>query len=319
MVVGLLGEHPGLVEQGDAGGRIVAPAERHAERRRRVGELGPAVLAARLRDADRLAGKPLGIGERAFEHLHLGERGEDRRPLDAGIGRDEGNGLFERRDGSVAVAGGPPVAAEPLVEEAEGGPILPLVEGAHHGLDVGGGAGRPARRERGLSGADQQRAGIGSGVVCVGLRPSGLVPGPAAARRAGPVPPVRAHRREGELQRGEGVTRRMDGLGPTGGIDGGFVDLRRGVGFVPVPGRGGGVRREAGCEGQVVAVTLARQQVRDDRPADELVAEVDAVVADLDDAVLDALGQTRDQIRRRSDRRRAGAGSTSAAAAGRRR
>ena len=88
MVGGLLGQGPRLEQERDARLRVVAPAERHAERRRRVGELGPTVGAARLGDPDRLSGQPFGVGERALEHLDLGERGEDRRPLDAWARRE---------------------------------------------------------------------------------------------------------------------------------------------------------------------------------------------------------------------------------------
>ena len=68
----------------------------------------------------------------------------------------------------------------------------------------------------------------------------------------------------------------MDGLGPARRGDGGLVDLRRRVGLVPVPGGRGRMGDEPGGEGEVVAMPLARQEIGDDGPPDELVAEVDA-------------------------------------------
>ena len=77
----------------------------------------------------------------------------------------------------------------------------------------------------------------------------------------------------------ERVLRRVDGLGPAGRLDRGLAGLAGGVRRGPVAGRGGRVGDEAGRQREVVAVALAGQEVRDDGATDELVAEVDALVA----------------------------------------
>ncbi len=167
------------------------------------------------------------------------------------------------------------------MEQSEGRPVATFVERAHHGLDVGRGPGRPAGGEGRLGGPDLERRGIRIGVAARLRLGSWL----------GGRPPVRTNRGQGELERGQCVAGRVDGLGSSRGRDRGVVDLRCRVGLVPVPCRRGRVGRQPGGQGQVVAMPLTWQQVRDDRPPDELVPEVDPRLADLDEPVLDPLGQ----------------------------
>jgi hypothetical protein len=194
-------------------------------------------------------------------------------------------------------ARGAPVAAEPLVEQAERHPVATLVEGAEDGLEIRDGAGRPAGRERRFGGPQLERRGdladrIGTGAAALG---SGLGRGrPAALRRPPgrlregcgiglPIgsgnergiarPGRRVNEGERELECGERVLGRMRRFGTTGGVDGCGEGAIRNVRRQPVARRLARMRDKPGRKGEVVTVLKARQEVGGGGPTDVLVAE----------------------------------------------
>ncbi|TMQ04178.1 MAG: hypothetical protein E6J90_52085, partial [Deltaproteobacteria bacterium] len=134
-----------------------------------------AVASAVRTDPHRISSERFGAGERAVEHRGLGKRREDDGPLDGGFVRDEVDRPFEGGEGAGSIAGCTPIPAEPLVEQAQGQSIASFVEGAEDGLEIGHGARRPARCERGLGGPHlERRCDLADGV---GSRPAVLGPG----------------------------------------------------------------------------------------------------------------------------------------------
>ena len=153
------------------------------------------------------------------------------------------------------------------MEQAERHAIAALVERAEDRLEVGDGAGRPARRERRLGGPELERRG----------HLADASPGPAASsaprrrrarrRRRLRSAPTGSTRLERELERGEGVLGRVGGLGPAGRVD---RRRERPVGNVrrqPVAGRLARMGDEPGGEREVMAMAEARQEVRRPPPA----------------------------------------------------
>ena len=283
LVAGGLCQRPCLAEQGDRRSRIVAPAERDAKRRHRVGQLAATVRRTCLGDADRLAGQPFRLRERALEHLDLGEGREDRRPLDGRLLRHEGDGSLEGSNRAGRVAGRSPVAPEPFVEQPQCDAVPPLVEIAHDRLDEGGRPGRPAGCEGSLGGADLEGRHVRAAVTLT--RPTAGRPGGQAIDRG-----------QRKLDVTEGILRRVDRLGPTGRVDRRVLRLERRVGLIPVAGCGRRMGGKTSRQREVVTVTLARQQVRGHGPADELVAEVDGHPVELEHPVRDPFGEAGGEI-----------------------
>ena len=130
-----------------------APAERHAEGRRRVDVLFARRRIARPGDADRLPGQPLGLGEGAVEHQQLGQARRGPAPAPGvALARHElhgaASGLRSRHPDRRPPAG---TVGEPVVEQAQPDAIAASVERPRsppRGRRGARAVGRPRRRPR---------------------------------------------------------------------------------------------------------------------------------------------------------------------------
>ena len=157
---------------------------------------------------------------------------------------------------AVLVAGRPAIATEPLVEDGQRHPIRPLVEPGDGRFRERGGADRATCREGGLGRPGEQLGrGCRVGRTALGDRPIVEL--------------------EGELQVGQRVAGIVDRLGQTGRLDGRDPG-RTGLvcGEVVTSSRSRPLA-EPRRQGRVMTTTLRRQEVRLDRPGDQLVAEPD--------------------------------------------
>ena len=143
-----------LAQQLDGALRVAAPGHRHPERGGGVDILGERDGIARPRDADRLTGEALRFGERAVEHLDLGQAGDDGRPFRRIPTRDELDGSTGRLGGALRIARRPKDVGEPILQQAEANPIPAPVQGAHRRLQVGGRPRRPTDGEGRFGGPD---------------------------------------------------------------------------------------------------------------------------------------------------------------------
>ena len=276
------GRRPGerLAEERLGGLGLVAAAARDRERRQRVDRLGLRLVADRGGDVERLAGDLLRVAERGGDHPLLGEQREDAGPLDGRLLGHHVGGLAQRRGRARPVARREPVAAEPRLEDGVLETVPPLPEGREAALRVdrraAGAAGRGRRLGRQLRDGGQPDA-VRRPVRRLAVRPG-------HGRRQRQLQP--------ELERVERVQRRLElerqpaGLERRGPRLGGAV---RGPPVVRGDDRDVAERRR---ERRPVARPLRWQQVRDDGPRDELVADPEAAVVLLaDEPVLDRLGE----------------------------
>jgi hypothetical protein len=251
---------------------------------------GIAGRAEALRHPDRLAGEALGGSEGAVDHPDLGERGQDARPLDARRGWDEVHRPLEGGERTDPIAGGSPVLAEPLVQDAERDAVAALVESSDERFDVGGGPGRPLRGERRLGRPELERGDDVAAGALAGRGSSGGA-GPAERRRR------KLREEERQLEGDERVLRGVGRLGPARRVDGGGERPIRHGGLHPVPGRFTRVGDEPGRERDVEAAPDAWQEVRRGGPPDVLVAEGDAVLLLEEDPLFDRLVEPGREVR----------------------
>ena len=268
--------------------RIRAPTERNPEGRGGMEFPGNGRRAARPRHPDGVTGEAFRVRECALEHAQLSQAREDGSARRRWRGRDEIDGSSSCRERPFGVAGHPSELSEAVMDESEAGPITAGVGGADGSLEVGGGADRAAGGERRFSGAHAEIAGGGHG-LCVTLagaggsvRPTGA-PGAIAGR---------AECRDRELQRDQLIGRRMHGRRRISRSDrcsarGQWIERQAMVMHRHewVLGKGDRDRRMVTDQG-------GRQQVRLDRPAHKLVAQVQTICSIDDKAVLDGLVKT---------------------------
>ena len=149
-VAELLGHRPSVGQHRQGRLRVGPPAERDPERRRGVQLPAARRRIARPGDPDRVARESIGLGERAFEHEHLRQSGDDGR---ARRGRRRGNEIDCTTPGgerALRVPGDPAELGQPVVDETEPDPVAASVRGCDRRIEVGGSADRPTGSERRL-------------------------------------------------------------------------------------------------------------------------------------------------------------------------
>ena len=282
-VVELAGARLGLAQELDRGGRVAPPGQRDRQRRQGVDLLRARHRVAGAGDLHRLAGQPLRLGEDAVEHLELGERGHDGRPLRARLAGDE----LDRAPGCVhrarRVAGRPPDVRQPLVEQAQPDAVAPPIETADRRLEVGRRArrsGRPRRRPR-------RRA--------PGGRP-GPVPGGDRRRAAAPV-----DGRSGSDSASSSAASSSAAAWRAAAAAAASMAAARAADGSNAPSQCAAIADgrpvEARRQRRVVARPGDRQQVPRDGLADRVVPEPDRVVALDEEAVGERLGPAGPEVR----------------------
>ena len=150
---------------------------------------------AGTRDADGVAGELLGHRERALQHPELGQPGHDRGARDRRRRRDELHRAPASGDRALGIAGHPPELAEPVVDQAEAGPVLAGIGRADRRVEVGRRPDRSIRGERRFGGADRE---IGRALAFDGRGPGRGT----AGRSRSPGRPRRSLRGDRQLQGG---------------------------------------------------------------------------------------------------------------------
>ena len=167
---GQVGVHAEQIVQAAERGGLVACPQQHLDRR--LGFVTPGLghgqrargveqfLARRFADFaghfHGFEGVLLGLGEDALEHPELRQGTEDARPGRGGLAGDQIDRALVSRERSLVVAGGAPVAAQPLHHQAQGQSLVGIVQGRRRGFAIGLGPGRIAGGERGLGGPHVQ-------------------------------------------------------------------------------------------------------------------------------------------------------------------
>ena len=310
--------------------------------------LGLRIGADLRRDLEGADGRAFGIPEGAGDHALLGKQGEDSCPLDRRAGRSRLGGTPERGGGAGAVPGRKTIAAEAAFEHGVCQAVPPLAEGGKGALRVGHGPGRAERGVRGLRGQLRQLGDglgpVGAGRWFHGARGVHGGRGVHGARgfhgvrgfRGGRVAPGwgggragrrcrggirersggrtdrgqrRDGQREGQLERGQRVLRRPPTRRKAAGFDRGLPRLGGAVRGPPVHRGHDWHIGERLCQRGVVPGHVLREQVRDDRPSNQLVADPEKLAGlGLHQPMLERLLETRSKILVEVDRGPARAG-----------
>ena len=132
-----LGHRTCLGQGGQGRFRVGPPAERHAERGRRVQLPAPGGWIAGAGDADRLASQLLRLRERPLEHQELRQARHDGRAGDRRRRRDEIDGAASCRERALGIAGRSPELGQTVVQQPEPDAVAAAVRRADGRVEIG--------------------------------------------------------------------------------------------------------------------------------------------------------------------------------------